>query len=307
VTERVGEVFLQVIVPVLLIGGFGYLLGRARHLDLAPITALAVSILVPGVVFDALTRADLPRALLSRLFAHVIVQLLCIGSLALVAARAVGWRGPSQAGLLLATLFSNSGNTGLPIALFAFGPAGFAIAGGWFAISTLTTHTVGILIAARARVGWRVAIRRLLALPITYAMLSGVLVNLSGWRLPSPLAKASQLLASGSITVLLLLLGLQLARLPLRAEAPGALLATAIRLLVAPPVAWVTARLVGLEGTALSVAVLQASMPTAVTAALWAMEFDARPALVSAAVILSTLGGVITLTLLLATLMRGPV
>lgn len=64
-----------------------------------------------------------------------------------------------------------------------------------------------------------------------------------------------------------------------------------------------TARLVGLDGMALSVAVPQASMPTAV---LWAMEFDACPALVSAA-ILSTVGGVITLTLLLATLVSAPV
>jgi predicted permease len=53
----------------------------------------------------------------------------------------------------------------------------------------------------------------------------------------------------------------------------------------------------------LAVAVLQAGTPTAVVAALWAMEFDARPRLVAATVVLSTLASVVTLTLLLALLL----
>jgi malate permease and related proteins len=145
------------------------------------------------------------------------------------------------------------------------------------------------------------------SLPVTYAMLAGLAVNLSGVTVPGPIAKASQLLSSGAIAVLLVLLGLQLARLRLESEVRGASVATVLRLLVAPPVAWITARALGLEGVPLAVAVLQASTPTAVTAALWAMEFDTRPALVSAAVVLSTLLGVVTLTVLVAVLSTPPV
>lgn len=70
--------------------------------------------------------------------------------------------------------------------------------------------------------------------------------------------------------------------------------------LIVPYVA-ARAQAIGLEGMTLAVAVVQASTPTAVTSALWALEFDARPALVSAAVVLSTILGVLTLTVLLAT------
>jgi predicted permease len=119
-------------------------------------------------------------------------------------------------------------------------------------------------------------------------------------------AKASQLLAGGAVAAMLLLVGLQLARLTVREEASGAALATAIRLLAVPPIAWAVGRLVGLEGMAFAVAVLQASTPTAVTSALWALEFDARPALVSAAVVLSTVVSVVTLSVLLAVLTMGP-
>ena len=44
-------------------------------------------------------------------------------------------------------------------------------------------------------------------------------------------------------------------------------------------------------------------MPTAVIAALWAIEFDTRPALVTATVVFSTLAAVLTLTVLLTMLL----
>lgn len=301
----VGAAFVQSVLPVLLIGGLGYLVGRARSLDLASISGLTVLVLAPAIIFDSLARATLPRELLLRLVLHVALQLAGVWLLTVVVAHLVGWRGPAQGALLLATLFANSGNVGLPLALFAFGPDGFAIAGGWFAIMAIGSSTIAPYLAARARVSVREALARVGRQPMIYAAVAGVVVNLSGWSLPKPVAKASQLMAGGAVALMLLLVGLQLARLTVREEVPGAALATAIRLLAVPLIAWTAGRLLGLEGMALAVAVLQASTPTAVTSALWALEFDARPALVSAAVVLSTIGSVVTLTVLLAVLTMG--
>lgn len=302
VITGVGAAFVQSVLPVLLIGGLGYLVGRARSLDLAPITGLTVLVLVPAIVFDSLARAALPRELFSRLVLHVALQLAGVWLLTVVVARLIGWRGPKQGAFLLATLFANAGNVGLPLALFAFGPDGLAVAGGWFAVIAIGASTIAPYLAARARVGPREALARVGRQPIIYAVIAGVTVNLSGLSLPEAVAKASQLLAGGAVALMLLLVGLQLARMTMREEAPGAALATAIRLLAVPPIAWAVGRLVGLEGMALAVAVMQASMPTAVTSALWALEFGARPGLVSAAVVLSTVVSVVTLTVLLAVL-----
>ena len=305
VLSGVGSAFVQSVLPVMLIGGLGYLVGRARPLDLAPITGLTVLVLVPAIVFDSLARATLPRDLLTRLVGHVVLQLAAVGILTVVVARLAGWSGPARAGLLLATLFANSGNIGLPLALFAFGPDGLAVAGGWFAIMSIASSTIGPYLAARASVGASGALRRVIRQPIIYAVIAGVTANLSGWTLPGPVASASRLLAGGAVALMLLLLGLQLARLSVREEASGATLATVIRLLVVPPIAWAIGRLVGLEGMVFAVAVVQASTPTSITSALWALEFDARPALVSAAVVLSTVVSVATLTVLLAVLGVG--
>jgi predicted permease len=225
--------------------------------------------------------------------------------LSVVVARLVGWRGPAQGAFLLATLFANAGNVGLPLSLFAFGPDGLAIAGGWFAIMAIGARTVAPYLAARARLGVRGALARVARQPVIHAVLAGVAINVSGVSLPAPIAKSSQLLAAGAVAIFLLLVGLQLARLTVREDAPAAALATGIRLVTVPPMAWAIGWLVGLEGMALAVAVLQASTPTAVTSALWALEFNARPGLVSGAVVLSTLASVVTLTVLLAILKAG--
>jgi predicted permease len=301
----VGAAFIQGVLPVVLIGGIGYLVGRARAFDLAPITGLTVLVLVPAIVFDSLARAALPRDLLMQLTLHVALQLAAIWLLTVLVARLIGWRGPAQGALILSTLFANSGNVGLPLALFAFGQDGLAIAGGWFAVMAIGSSTIAPYLAARASFGVREAVARVARQPVIYAVVAGLAVNLSEWSLPGPVAKASQLMAGGSVAMMLLLVGLQLARLTVREEVSGAALATAIRLLAAPPIAWAAGKLVGLDGTVLAVAVLLASTPTSVTSALWALEFNARPALVSAAVVLSTIISVITLTVVLAVLTTG--
>ncbi len=298
----VGAAFLQSVLPVLLIGGIGYIVGRVRSLDLAPVASLAILVFAPAIIFDSMARAALPRDLLLQLVLHVALQMAGIWLVTIAVARLLGWRGPTQGALLLSTLFSNSGNIGLPLAYFAFGAEGFAIAGGWFAMMAIGSSTVAPYLAARARVGVREAFARVVRQPSLYAVVAGLIVNLSGWTLPESVARASQLLAGGSVAMMLVLLGLQLARMTMREEVAGAAIGTSIRLLAVPFIAWGAGRLVGLEGTALAVAVLQASTPVAVTSALWALEFNARPALVSAAVVLSTFASVVTLTVLLAVL-----
>jgi len=301
----VSSAFVQSVLPVVLIGGLGYLVGRARSLDLAPITGLTVLVLAPAVVFDSLARAALPREVVSRLLVHVVVQFAAIWLVTVVAVRMFAGKATAQEPFLLGTLFSNAGNVGLPLALFAFGQDGLAIAGGWFAIMSIGASLLAPYLAARAREGVRGALARVVRQPMIYAVVAGIVVNLSGWPLPAPVARASQLVAGGAVAMLLLLVGLQLARLTVRAEAPAAALVSGIRLLAVPPIAWGVGKLVGLEGLALAVAVLQASTPTAVTSALWALEFNARPTLVSAAVVLSTVLSVVTLTVLLAVLTSG--
>jgi malate permease and related proteins len=292
-----------VIGPVLLVGAAGYALGRARVVDPQPLTSLSVAVLAPAIAFFAVTTATRDHTVLARLAAYILIQLAGIGIIATAAGFALGWDRTRRTGLLLASLFSNAGNAGLPLALFAWGASGLAAALAFFAVQAVVSSILSAYLAAQARDGARRALRALARQPITYAVAAGLALDALGVLPPPPIAKAAELLANGAVAVMLLLIGVQLARVRLAGEGPAIAVGTVLRLGVAPALAWISAPWVGLEGVARQTGILQSSLPTAVTAAIWAAEFGVAPALVSGAVIVTTLLSPLTVAVLL-TLLR---
>lgn len=288
---------------MLLIGAAGYALGRAKLVDAQPLTSLSVAVLAPAISFYAVTTATGDHTVLARMAAYLVVQLILVGAIAVVVAATARWDGTRRTGLLLATLFSNAGNAGLPLALFAWGSRGLAAALAFFAVQAVLVNVLAAYIAAHAESGARRALRTLARLPITYAVAAGLLLDVLGIVPPAPVARAAELLANGAVAVMLLLIGVQLAQVHPNGEWPAITVATLIRLGAAPVIAWVTAPWVGLEGVARQTSILQSSLPTAVTAAIWASEFGVAPSLVSGAVIVTTLASPLTVAVLL-TLLR---
>ncbi len=294
--------FTGVVGPVLLVGAAGYALGRARIAEAGTLTSLSVAVFVPALAFYALTSSGLPKGTLVQFTEYIVLQLVLIGLIITSVSRLYGWDRTLTTGLLLATLFSNAGNAGLPLAYFAWGSAGLATAIGFFAIQVVLTNMVLAYLAARAEAGAMGALQALLRLPVTYAIVAGLLLDLLGVALPGPLARATKLLADGAVAVQLLLVGVQLSEVRFSGAWRGIAFATVMRLVLAPILAWTTAPLVGLEGIARQTSILQASMPTAVAAAIWASEFAVIPALVSSVVVITTLLSPLTVTVLLVLL-----
>jgi len=294
--------FTDVVGPVLLIGAAEYVLGRRRAAEARTLTSLSVAVFLPALAFYALTTSTLPRTALAQFAGYLVLQFVLLGLFTALAARIYGWDRALTTGLLLATLFSNAGNAGLPLAFFAWGQAGLSAAIGFFAVQAVATNMLAAYLAARADAGALHAVRALLRLPVTYAIIAGLLLNLWGVVLSQSIAKATQLLANGAVAVMLLLIGMQLAEVRFGGEWRGIAFATVTRLLVAPVLAWGTAPLVGLEGVARQTSILQASLPAAVSAAIWASEFAVVPAVVSSVVVATTLLSPLTITILLVLL-----
>jgi len=297
------SVLANVIGPMLLVGAVGVALGRTRAVDARTLASLAVAVLTPSLAFYALATSAVSHETLVRTAGYVVVQYAVLGGLTWAIGRVAGWDRTLVTGLALATMFSNGGNAGLPIALFAWGTPGFHAALGFFAIQAIATNVLAAFIAARAGHDARRAIRAVLRLPVTYAIAAGLAVNLLGITLPVTVVKAAQFLANGSVAMLLLLVGVEISTARIEhAHLHHLAFATVTRLLVAPVVAWTTAPLFGLEGLARQTSILQASMPTAVNAAVWALQFGVVPGLVSSVVAVTTLLSVLTITPLLVLL-----
>jgi predicted permease len=147
------------------------------------------------------------------------------------------------------------------------------------------------------------ALRRVVRVPLVYAALLGVTFGLGDLAVPEPLAKAIHLLGQASVPLMLVVLGLRLAEVVQSKQRlvhlPALGVATVLRLLVAPALAWVLAGVVGLSGLARDVTVLESAMPTAVMSTILATEFDSDPSFAALAVLVTTSLSLPTLTILL--------
>src|SRR6185503_11116566 len=121
----------------------------------------------------------------------------------------------------------------------------------------------------------------LFKIPTLYAVLLAVLINVLGIQIPTPVARTVDLAAGGSIPLMLILLGVELSRV----ELAGNVRAMQISFGLQSPVR---------EGV-----VIQASMPSIVSSAVLAMEYQLDSKLVTAIIFISTLLSPLTLTPLL--------
>jgi predicted permease len=293
----------KVILPVFIIIALGYLLERRLSLDVRPISRVTFYALGPCLVFSSTATSSASGTDIWKIVSFALLTTLAMGLLSWAVARALRFSRAMESAFLLTTLFINAGNYGLPVNLFAFGQDGLERAAIFFTVSALLTSSVGVYLASRGQASGLDALGNVFKVPIVYGALAGFVVNLAAITVPEPVAKAVDLVGGASVPLMLLLVGVQLAKTSSAGELKVIGLATFVRLVAAPAVALVLAAWLGLTGVTRQVCVIQASMPTAVTTTILATEFEAEPQFVAGVVFVSTLVSVITLTLLLALLM----
>jgi len=191
-------------------------------------------------------------------------------------------------------IFGNTGNLGLPIAFFAFGQDGLGYAVVVFAIMIVYSFTFGVWLVSG---GGSVAI--LLKEPIVGATLLGALFLWQGWTTPVFLTNTLDLIGQMAIPLMLITLGVALARLSLgRLWLPVLLSVGKYAFCVA--IALGVGRWFSLPPIAFGVLVVQISTPVAVTSYLLAEKYRADADSVAGLAVVSTLLAVVTLPLTLA-------
>lgn len=289
-------VAIDAILPALLIALTGYAAGKKLALDKRTVSKLCFYVLTPALTFNSLSTSEVDLSATWRLSLICVVLPLLLTLLFSQVFRLAGFERTTSRGLLLATIFSNSGNYGLPISLFAFGQEGMDFATVYFVIQGIVLATYGVYVAASTRMDAKSALMAVVKMPTVYAALLGLIVKLNGIQVPQVIARPVSLLAGGGIGVFLFLLGLQL----VGTKGDSSLwkpvsLTVILRLLAAPCAAAVAGRLIGLSGLPWKILILQSAMPPAVNSTILAHEFDAKPDLVSFATLVGTLASTASL------------
>lgn len=292
-------VFVNVILPVLLIFVSGYILQRVFKMELKPISTLAIYVMSPALVFTTFYTTPLNRQLT---YIAVISLLLLIGliMITLLTAKVFKFDKIQESALLLSTAFMNSGNYGAPIILFAYGTTGFN-----YAVLIMVFHSIlmgifGVYFASRGQNGAGTAIRTVIKMPGNYAVIIAVLLHNLQVGIPDSFLQAIDLVGKAAIPTVMLILGMQLANVTSKSfEWREISVATVIRLIASPVIAYLICLLFPVDPLLQKVIVILAAMPTAATTTMYAIQFNTRPQIVSSSALITTILSFGTLTLLL--------
>lgn len=286
---------LTIIAPVFLIATLGYLWARAgKRFDSVMVTELTVLVTTPCLVIDTFLRAEISMgAFGDMVFATLVLYALVALSGALVLL-VLKW---PQRHFLPSLIFGNTGNMGLPLCLFAFGEEGLALGITLFAVSAILNFTLGVSLAAGS-----VSAKQMARMPLLYAVAFSILILTTGLSLPGWIAETLRLLAGITIPLMILALGVSLARLKI-ANLGQAFVLSIVRIGVGAGLAFLVAALLGMEGTARGVLIIQAAMPAAVFNFLFAERYSAAGPQVAGIVLVSSLLSVATTPLLLLVLL----
>jgi predicted permease len=267
----------QVIVPVFLVVGIGYGYARWRRPEMSGFNRIVLDVLSPLIVYTALAGKEF------HLREHL--PLLAGGALLMLGCGVVAWglarlTHTAPRTLVPVVMFNNSGNMGVPVALLAFGPPGFAAAVALFSIGNVIHFSLGARItSAHART------RDLLLSPLMIASALGFASAATGVRPPDMLFNGMKMLGDAMVPLMLFALGVRLTQLR-RSDVPRGLLGAFARpligLLVAVPLAWA----LGLEGMARAQLILFGALPPAVMQYLLAERYEQEPEKVAAMILL---------------------
>ncbi|MEL7175222.1 MAG: AEC family transporter [Pseudomonadota bacterium] len=286
---------LEITAPVFLLAAVGFTwvkLGFEYRVEF--VTRLAMTLSVPCLIFVALMQTEVdPQALatlsLASVVTYAIVTVLC--------AVVVFANGLDRRTFLAPLTFGNTGNLGLPLALFAFGDIGLGYAVVVFAIMAIYSFTFGIWVVSGGGSPLKVVKE-----PMVGATILGALFLWQGWETPTFLTNTLDLIGQIAIPIMLITLGVAVARLR-----PGrlvqAVLLSAIKLVICAGTAWVIGDWFALDPIALAVLVLQVATPVAVTSYLIAEKYGADSDAVAGLVVVSTVMSVLSLPVLLAFLL----
>lgn len=280
-----------IIAPVFLIAGIGFGWGRLRlPFDTKTVTGVATSIATPALILSTLSGLKVTPAAFAEMLLATVLTLAGFAVIGVVALK--GMRMSVRA-FLTPVMMSNAGNMGLPLCLFAFGQEGLSLGIAGFAVIAGYHFTFGI-----ATVSGRWSFTAIAKTPVVWASLLGGLLLVWGEPLPDWLGNTLQVLGGLAIPLMLIALGVSLASLEVRSLRDGTLVAV-LRLAAGLGIGLAVAELMGLEGAARGVIIIQSAMPVAVFNYLFAATYDQRPGAVAGSVLISTAVSFLTLPFLL--------
>lgn len=264
------------------------------------LTDLVFYILLPALVLDVMWQVPLN-------IDSIKISLTALSSIAVslflmwIVVRFLNISRPQKGALLIAATFPNSTYLGLPVTAQALGDWSQAIVLKYdlFACTPMVL-IVGVLIAHHFGESTSEIhpIRELAKVPPLWALAIASLLNLTNIPQPAEVHHALAILGGGVVPLMLIALGMSIRWDTIKLKyLPMLLPVCVIALLIAPIVAYLTASALHLPSATLTTAVILAAMPTMIFGIVICERYQLDSGLYAAAVFLTTVLSIGTLTI----------
>lgn len=286
---------IQIILPTFLIILVGYAISKVKRLrfDVQTLLDLIVYIAAPALIITSIARSDINLIDFATLAGAALTIILIMALAAFLIFKITQ---SDKKGLYLPMVFGNTSFLGYPIALAAFGIDGLALAVVYDMMHSLLIYSLGIYIVQQKN-----EIREIFKVPLLYAVVIGMVLNLLKIPIPDMLFAPVELIGMTAIPLALLVLGYKLAEMKINLSvAKIAVLASIFRILGGLLLAISIISLFSIEGLVRDIIVLQAAMPSAIMALVLATKYNRDASLVAAVVFITTLLSIISIPLILS-------
>ena len=281
----------SIIAPLFICAAIGFIWGRLdKPFDSNMVTSLALNISLPALIFSTLTKLEVSVDAFLRIGGIFFIATMCALVMGFVVSKICRLDPRTYVPVLA---FSNAGNMGLPLTLFAFGQEGLALGICIFVISAVCGLTIGPAIFS-GKTSLDVIYRN----PLIYGILAAMIFMATDLTPPRWLANVTEIIGGMSIPMMIISLGVAVSRIRIQSLGRGVML-SAIKLAFGFLLGYGIAESFGLVGAERGVMILVCSMPVAMHNYLFAEQYDRDSSEIAGMVLISTALSYVTLPALL--------
>ena len=284
---------IDIVLPVFIVIFIGYLIGKLTKISIATVVDINLYVGLPALVFVSLLNTEIVLLDAAKIWAAALI--IMYGGLI------IGWLvfkilKQKHSGLYVSIAIMNTVNIPFPIIYLAYGAEGLIAATLFYIPATLSVFLFGTYTMAGKR--WQDNIKEVFKLPVVYASILGLLLNLLNIEVPALVISSLDFISMMAIPLLLLILGYNLSRVRM-SSFPTTLLASFLRVGVGLMLGLLVVNALNITGIARSVVILDSAMPSAALISILATKYDNEAELVSSVVFLTTIVSLVIIPLLL--------
>ncbi len=289
---------IATIVPVFIVIALGLLARRKGFITpqfLDPANRLVYYIAIPAMIFNSIAKATLKTQMNPWVIMITLAALVATVALAWKSSRILKIKRSSQGTFIQCAFHGNLGYIGLAVAFYYLGDSGLVKAAIIAGFVMILQNLLAVIVLQQnsgnpqSHPNLFSVMRKTLTNPVILSAMAGILFSLSNLTLPIVIDRALIILKGMALPLALLIIGASLSFEKLKPRFRNVMIATTIKLVVAPALGLVLYKLAAIDSEDYLPGLIILAAPTATLTYVMAKEIGGDPDFAVAAISICTL------------------